>query len=68
MAIPEELGHGNSKCADCDSDLPLKVLHSAAGYYIGTFCDNCGPYSRESDYYKSREEAQRQLDSGVFGR
>jgi len=55
------------KCSDCGESLNLKVLRSAAGYYVGTFC-NCGPYSRESGYYDSRESAQTALDSGQFGR
>ena len=29
-----------------------------AGYYIGTWC-GCGPYSRESGYYRTREDAER---------
>jgi len=54
-------------CPDCRVKLELQVLQSNAGYYIGTFCD-CGPYSRESGYYSSRETAQTALDSGQFGR
>lgn len=48
------------RCPDCDVTPKLQVLHTCA-YYIGTHC-NCGPYSRESDYFKTREEAQRALD------
>ncbi|MHA1344958.1 MAG: hypothetical protein ACTSO3_01025 [Candidatus Heimdallarchaeaceae archaeon] len=48
-------------CIDCASALPLKVLHSNAGYYIGTFCSCCGPYSRESEYFKTRDEAEKEL-------
>lgn len=48
----------------CGVRLPFKVLRSAAGYYIGTFCDACGPYSRETGYYPTREDAQRELDNG----
>lgn len=55
------------KCEDCHKELIPKVLHSAAGYYIGTFC-NCGPYSRESGYYPTQESAQQDLDKGTFGR
>lgn len=43
-------------CPDCRESLVLDVHRSAAGYYIGTFCA-CGPYSRESGYFSSREEA-----------
>ena len=52
----------------CGKTLELKVLSSAAGYYIGTFCDKCGPYSRESGYFPNRGAAQSALDSGEFGR
>lgn len=49
------------KCLDCDCDLPLKVCQSAAGFYAGTWCDNCGPYSRESGYFRTREEAEDEV-------
>jgi hypothetical protein len=49
------------KCSDCKTDLPLKVLKSAAGYYVGRFCPMCGPYSRESGYHKTNESAQEEL-------
>jgi hypothetical protein len=54
-------------CRECGVKPDLQVLRSAAGYYIGTFC-NCGPYSRESGYYPNAETAQAALDSGKFGR
>ncbi len=44
--------------------LPLQVLHSAAGHYIGTR-DIEGPVSRESvEYFRSSAAAQRALDRG----
>ena len=67
MALPGETGHIGSTCEDCGIHLEAKVLRSGAGYYIGTFCD-CGPYSRESGYYPSREAAEKALDDGTFGR
>ena len=49
-------------CTECHAVLPLKVLHSAAGYYIGHWCDNCGPYDRVSyGYYPTRERAEQAL-------
>ena len=47
----------------------LQVMRSAAGWYIGrTYFDlDCGcefPYSRESGYYATEEEAQVALGSG----
>lgn len=56
-----------STCPECKVKLENQVCRSAAGYYIGTYCD-CGPYSRESGYYKTREIAQEALDSGDYGR
>ena len=54
-------------CPDCQVRLVNQVLQSAAGYYIGTFC-NCGPYSRESGYYPSREHAEKAMKAGGFER
>ena len=56
-----------STCADCFKDVEKEVLRSAAGYYIGTICA-CGPYSRESGYYRTEEDAQRALNHGAFTR
>lgn len=50
-------------CSDCKVELKLQVLKSAAGFYLGTMC-NCGPYSRESGYYETREEAENDLKTG----
>ena len=52
-------------CEDCNSEIPLKVCQSAAGYYVGRFCPECGPYSRDSDYFKTREQAQSYLDEWI---
>jgi hypothetical protein len=50
------------ECEDCKEQMPLKVMRSGAGYYLGRQC-KCGPFSRESKYFKSAEEAQEYLDS-----
>lgn len=45
----------------------LKVLKSAAGYYLGTLDQDGAPYSRESvTYWRSYEEAQAALESGAW--
>lgn len=49
------------ECEDCKASLPLQVLMSGGGYYIGRFCENCGPYERCSDYFPSREAADSEL-------
>jgi hypothetical protein len=69
MTLPgETIATGaNKTCDDCGVTVELKVLQSSAGYYIGTRCE-CGPYSRESDYYSSFESAQHAFNAGIFGR
>lgn len=52
----------------CGVTLQLQVLRSNAGYYVGTQCNECGPYSRESGYYETREAADKALKTGSFGR
>lgn len=54
-------GDAHTKCLDCGHFMETEVLMSNAGYYIGTFCDNCGPHSRESDYFRTREDAEAEL-------
>lgn len=69
MTLPgETIATGASKtCEDCGVTPELDVYQTPAGHYVGTFC-KCGPYSRESGYYKTRKAAQEALDSGLFGR
>lgn len=50
-------------CPDCKLFMGFEVLMSGGGFYVGTECD-CGPHTRESGYYRSREEAQTALDEG----
>lgn len=61
MAIPGELKGINGCECICGAELPLKVCQSAAGYYLGYFCNRCGPYSRESGYFGTPEEAEAAL-------
>lgn len=53
--------------ADCENEGP-KVCQSAAGYYIGYSCPECGPWSRESVYYPTHELASDVLERGSWGR
>jgi hypothetical protein len=55
-------------CSECNKELKIQVCMSAAGYYIGYFCDQDGPWSRESGYYTKREEAEAALKAGGFER
>lgn len=54
-----------STCRDCGVRLVLRVCRSFAGYYLGTYCD-CGPYSRESDYFETLEDAEAALRPEVL--
>ncbi len=38
----------------------LMVCSSGAGYYVGRYC-NEGPYSRDSQYFATKEEANNHL-------
>ncbi len=63
----------------CNEELPLRVLKSHAGYYIGTFKDfpegdipfeemeKCGPFSRESvEYFPTEAAAIAALETGEW--
>ena len=46
-------------------DLPVQVLESAAGFYLGTLHPVQGPFSRESvEYWPTRSLAERALETG----
>jgi hypothetical protein len=47
--------------------MPLRVLRSRAGWYIGRICE-CGPYSRESLYFSLEAAAKKALERGDFPR
>jgi len=69
MSLPgETIADGAApRCEDCGRMPHLDVYQSGAGFYVGTY-RSCGPYSRESDYYRTRELAQAALESGAYGR
>jgi hypothetical protein len=64
MTLPGETIYSGAPetCEDCGVELVPKVCQSGAGLYIGTWC-NCGPYSRESGYFATREEAEAILEA-----
>jgi len=45
-----------------DTELPLQVCKSGAGYYIGQMEPSGCPYSRLSDYYPTQEDAEQGLE------
>jgi len=47
-------------CCGCNTVLPLEVCHSAAGFYVGHFCPNCGPYDRLVGYFGTKESAEKE--------
>ena len=62
MIKGETIGTGAPmRCDKCGVVVEIKVHNSAAGYYIGAWCD-CGPYSRESGYYPTRSCAEADLE------
>lgn len=51
----------------CNLTLPIQVLKSAAGFYIGTICNVEGPISRESvEYWTTKEKAESALQLGEW--
>ncbi|HRL52663.1 MAG TPA: hypothetical protein PLO08_11660 [Alicycliphilus sp.] len=49
----------------CAKYLPIQVLESRAGFYIGT-ADHEGPVSRESEYFRTRDAAQHAFAKGLW--
>ena len=69
MAMPGEIMNTREegdmiRCA-CGKDMPLEILQSAAGFYWGHACNECGPWSRESGYYPGKVQAQVAMDIGT---
>lgn len=47
--------------------LPIRVLSSNRGYYIGTFSETRGPVSRESEqYYPTQLQAEEAFRKGTW--
>ena len=69
MTLPGEcVNDTRTTCCDCQTVLDIDVQRSGAGYYIGFFCPRCGPYSRESGYYRTFAEASDALESQTYWR
>jgi hypothetical protein len=54
-------------CEEHEEFLHIRILKSAAGFYIGTQCPICGPWRRMTDYYSSRPEAQKAMKDFMIG-
>ncbi len=62
--MSQQASFGQLALIYCGKLLPLEVLQSAAGHYIGTRSSE-GPVSRESrEYFRSYAVAQRALERG----
>jgi lipoprotein NlpI len=51
------------KCPDCREDMPLAVLNSPAGFYLGHYCLHCGPFDRCTTYFKLKAVADKELEN-----
>lgn len=50
----------------CNKKLPLEIMRSNAGFYIGT-SDGELPCSRESvEYFRTRDAAEQAIESGSW--
>jgi hypothetical protein len=38
------------------------VLAGRAGFYVGKFCDDCGPVGRATQYLYTRADAEKMLE------
>jgi hypothetical protein len=57
----------SQKCSECKTTVSPKVCRSPAGFYVGTVC-KCGPYTRESGYYTTFDDAENALNQGTYKR
>jgi len=60
--LVEYSGLAGAVC-DCGADMPLRVCSSAAGFFLGYFCPKCGPWSRETTYFRTFSDAEKLLYS-----
>lgn len=63
-SVPSQTPMGHLAYRDLGLQLPVTVLKSGAGYYLGTI-DEEGPVSRESaEYFITHNEAEQALLTG----
>jgi len=64
MALPGELlGVDGAECPECHRNLSLEVLESPAGFYLGYYCPEHGPISRETSYFMTAAKASIALQN-----
>lgn len=61
MTLPGETKGFLGAICSCGKVLELEILITPAGYYLGYLCSNCGPWSRETGYYRNRASALKDL-------
>jgi hypothetical protein len=67
ISTSEQMQYGLLAKRWCNVELPLRVLKSQSGYYIGTHSDEDGPMSRESEeYFPTQQAAQVALEEGSW--
>lgn len=72
MAFQSEINWIGKDCPQHPGTLlRTKVLQSRAGFFVGTQCPKCleedpSPHSRETHYYKSREDIEQAIDDGTL--
>ena len=66
MLPGECLGVNGYEC-ECGEVHHLQVCRSNAGYYLGYYCPEEGPISRETGYFTSRKLAEVALMETITG-
>jgi len=65
MVLPKETIHLGANPFCCNTKLELEVLQTC-GYYVGTKCKKCNqPYSRETEYFATKKQAEKSLKNGT---
>jgi hypothetical protein len=64
--LAQDIPHGHLAFEGMGLRLPLTVMRSARGFYLGTF-DNAGPVSRESaEYWPTEDRAEDAMATGEW--
>ena len=66
MVMPGECRGTTTTTCFCGKELKLMIL-TTCGPYLGFFCPKCGPFSRETEYFPKREDAEKALKDWHVG-